>query len=121
MKVIIAGGRKFILRPHHYQWLDALHLQHKFTEVISGGASGVDTCGEIWARLNEIPVKRFPANWDELGSTAGPIRNAKMARYVAESLGGGICVLFPGGRGTDNMRKTAKRFHIETIEYRSAA
>ncbi len=52
------------------------------TEVVSGTARGVDTYGEEWARREGIPVKRFPADWDTYGKSAGYIRNAEMAEYA---------------------------------------
>lgn len=118
MKAIIAGGRNFTLVEMHYQWLDVLHRKYGFTEIIHGDQRGVDRCSEIWAVKNGILVKRFPANWDELGAVAGPTRNAQMARYAGPN---SVCILFPGGKGTDNMRKTAKRFMMEIEEWKAAA
>jgi len=35
--------------------------------VVSGGARGIDTLGEIWAQSQGIPVTRFPADWARYG------------------------------------------------------
>lgn len=52
------------------------------SEVVSGGAPGVDTMGERFAAAFGIPVKRFRADWDRHGKAAGPIRNREMAEYA---------------------------------------
>lgn len=36
------------------------------TEEISGKAPGMDTLGELWALGKAIPVKPFPARWDDI-------------------------------------------------------
>ena len=100
MKLIIAGGRGYLLRQVHFEWLNQIP---DVTEVVSGGAPGADKGGEFWARLNRIPVKSFPADWETHGKAAGPIRNAQMAEY-ADAL-----ALFPGGRGSCSMLRSARR------------
>lgn len=52
------------------------------TEVVSGGAKGIDTLGEHWAKNNDIPIKVFQANWDLHGKSAGIIRNKEMGNYA---------------------------------------
>ncbi len=79
MKVIIAGCRDFT----DYEFLknEINKLELPITEVISGGARGVDALGERYAKENRLPVKRFPALWNIYGKSAGPIRNKEMAEY----------------------------------------
>lgn len=101
-KVIIAGGRDYSFTNADYALLNALHEKHHFTLVISGGARGADMYGEIWARLNAIPLDRHPADWAKWGKSAGFIRNDEMAK-VADAL-----VAFPGGRGTADMIRRAR-------------
>ena len=97
MKVIVAGGRNYQFTPESTAFLDHLHGLHNFTEVVSGGASGADKCGEEWARKNNLSLRVFNAVWKRYGKRAGPIRNKEMAQY-ADAL-----VLFPGGAGSANM------------------
>jgi hypothetical protein len=105
VKVIIAGGRHF----DDMRVLVAAIVASGFemTEVVSGAASGADRLGERWARMNGVPVKRFYANWDA-GKWAGPNRNAQMAVY-ADAL-----IALPGGRGTSDMIRAAKRRGLKT-------
>jgi len=101
MKLIIAGGRDYDLGEAQYAWLDEIHSSYGVTEVVSGGAHGADAGGELWALKRGLPVKIFTAEWARYDRSAGPRRNQQMALY-AEAL-----ALFPGGRGTANMRTVA--------------
>lgn len=114
MKVIISGGRDYRLSSNDLSRLDALEPRIPITEVVSGGARGVDACGESWARARAIPVKRFTAHWDKQGKKAGPVRNAKMAEY-ADAL-----VVFPGGSGTDDMVRKAVAAKLRIYDLRTS-
>jgi hypothetical protein len=115
MKLIIAGGRDYHLTPDDYAFLDWIHANVPVTEVVSGMASGADTCGEMWAISEGLPVTSFYAMWKEYGKAAGPFRNRQMAEYVQ---GSGALVLFPGGRGTNNMHKTAQELGVPIFDRR---
>lgn len=80
-RVIIAGSR--ILLPD-VAFLDALIARSTFavTEVISGGAPGVDRAGAAWARARGIPVVVMLADWSGKGKPAGILRNEQMAVYA---------------------------------------
>ena len=110
MKLIIAGGRDYELTVHDFVKLERLRSQ--VTEVVSGGARGVDSSGEMWAASCRIPVKRFPADWS-LGKRAGMLRNEQMAKYAD------AVALFPGGRGTQNMFDTARKHGLEIHDFRN--
>jgi hypothetical protein len=73
-------------------------------EVVSGTARGVDQLGEAWARERDMPVKRFPADWDTHGRAAGPIRNEAMAEY-ADAL---VAIHVDESRGTADMIDTGR-------------
>src|SRR5262245_60137320 len=107
MKLIIAGGRDYKLTEADYMRLDELWRQAEIEEVVSGGASGADRCGEQWAGQHNIPVKRFVPQWEAFGKAAGPMRNRAMAGYAD------AVALFPGGRGTESMYNEAKKAGIE--------
>ena len=103
MKIIIAGSR---LGCEEDELLRAIETSpFVITEVVSGGAKGVDTQGENWAKANNLPIKQFPADWKKLGKSAGPRRNLEMAGYAD-----GLIAIWDGkSRGTGNM------IHIATI------
>lgn len=109
MKTIIAGGRDYQLTEDDWVFLGSLSI----TEVVCGCARGADKGGELFGYHNDIPIKRFPADWDRYPRAAGHIRNRAMARY-AEAV-----VLFPGGRGTANMFKEAIKTRIVIYDQRT--
>lgn len=80
MKVIVAGSRSITaLLVVEMAWKDS---QFEITELISGGARGVDSLGEQLATQKGIPIKRFTPNWDLYGKKAGILRNMEMGRYA---------------------------------------
>jgi len=106
MKTIIAGSR-LLTDPIHLH--DALQLcQWTITEVVSGGAPGVDTLGEHYAAANRIPVKLFPANWHKYGRSAGPRRNQQMAEY-SQAL---LAVWDGKSSGTKDMIRRATQLNL---------
>ena len=100
MKVIIAGSRYLPISTVSVKQAVAISgWRDKISEIVSGGARGVDGAGEWWAEYRRIPVKRFPADWARHGKAAGPIRNREMAEY-ADAL---IAVWDGKSKGTANM------------------
>lgn len=101
MKIIIAGSRHmpFELFPIIQQAVDKSGFD--VTEVVCGEALGADTWGKKWAFMQKprIPVKSFPADWNEHGKRAGPIRNKEMGDY-ADGL---IVFIWPNSRGSQHM------------------
>lgn len=109
MKTIVAGPRDCNDRELVF---NALTFAGEYiTEVVSGGAKGVDTLGELWAAENGVPVKRFPADWDYHGRKAGPIRNRQMAEY-ADAL---IAFWDDESKGTGNMIKQARGMGLQVV------
>ena len=82
MKLIVAGSRDGWTEDMIHYLLDESIEASKVTEIVSGGARGVDKYGETWAYENNVEVKLFPANWKEYGKSAGYRRNTDMARYA---------------------------------------
>ena len=112
--VIIAGSRTII---NGMEALTAAVELSGFdiTEVVSGGAAGIDRLGEQWAHAFRVPVATFPADWQTHGKAAGPIRNKQMAEY-ADAL---IAIWDGKSHGTANMIQEAKKrglpVHIHQI------
>lgn len=106
MKLIIAGCRD--IEPARARFLvvkaflESRFAASRITEVIHGGASGIDqAAGELFAV--EYDVKVFPADWNGLGRAAGPIRNREMAVY-----GDALIAIWDGeSKGTLSMIREA--------------
>lgn len=49
--------------------------------VCSGGANGVDTIAEQWAKGHNIEFVVFPAQWELYGKNAGFMRNKDMIDF----------------------------------------
>ena len=77
MKVAIIGSRSI----NHYYWFtikmaDLIRVHQIFiTEIISGGALGVDMMAAKYAQFNNIPVTEIEPDWNTHGKSAGFIRN----------------------------------------------
>lgn len=101
MKLVIAGSRT--LNPsYQFIWnaIKMLKLQ-TITEIISGGAEGVDSEAQHFASHMDLPFSLFPADWKTHGKAAGPIRNKQMAHYAHALL-----LIWDGeSRGSSNMKK----------------
>lgn len=107
MKTIIAGGRNI---TDYNLIIEAVQeANFEITEIVSGGAKGVDALGEKYATEHNINLKIFPANWEKYKRAAGPIRNKQMAEY-ADAL---IAVWDGQSRGTKNMIEQAADHHLK--------
>jgi hypothetical protein len=109
MKVIIAGSRSIT----SYDKLVKTIEQSGFdiTEIVSGGARGVDTLGEHYAHNNNIPLTIIKAEWDKYGRSAGYKRNVQMADYADA-----LIALWDGeSRGTRHMITIAKVRDLKTF------
>ncbi len=126
MKVIIAGSRTLNHQPTidgvisraFNGWLaaDPSHWTKYYRpEIVSGGAHGVDFCGEQFAKKADFVLTVFPADWEKHGKAAGFIRNQQMAEY-ADAL---IAVWNGRSKGTfdmiTRMFKLNKLIHVETF------
>jgi len=100
MKVIVAGSRGIKKYEQVEKIIEkAIADGLQITQIVSGGAKGVDTLGETWAVKKGVNIKRFPAEWDKYGISAGHIRNRQMGDY-ADAL---IAVWDGKSKGTKGM------------------
>lgn len=84
MKVIIAGGRDIKGERARRVVAEAIEASgFEITEVVSGGAAGIDIAGEEWADANGIPKTRFAPKYALYPPKLAPkYRNWEMARYA---------------------------------------
>jgi hypothetical protein len=90
-------------------------VNQKDVEIVSGTAAGADTLGERYAQEKGYEVKKFPAQWDLYGKSAGYKRNQQMAEYAD-----GLIAFWDGkSRGTKHMIDIAtnKGLKVRVIRY----
>ncbi len=112
MKVLVCGGRDFNDKEFLFRTLDRLHIQYNFQIVIQGEAKGADLLAREWAESRAISCWCFPADWEKNGRRAGPLRNIEMLEKGQPDL----VVAFPGGKGTDHMKKIAEKAEVFVLE-----
>ncbi len=109
MKVIIAGGRNFNDYNKLRESCDNILVNQKDVEIVSGTAAGADTLGERYAQEKGYEVKKFPAQWDLYGKSAGYKRNQQMAEYAD-----GLIAFWDGkSRGTKHMIDIANKMGLK--------
>ena len=117
-RVIIAGTRDYsdyqLLRDRCDAILSAKRQDSNII-MVSGTARGADQMGERYARERGFQLRRFPADWEQYGKSAGHIRNAKMADN-ADAL---IAFWDGESKGTKNMIDNARRkgLAVRVIQY----
>jgi hypothetical protein len=103
-----------------------LHDKMNFTALIHGCASGADSLAQTWAERHQVPDLPFPADWHNLNhpdarvqrnafglydARAGMRRNERMLTEGKPDL----VVAFPGGNGTANMKRLARKAGIRIL------
>lgn len=118
---IITGGRNYKLTEADYEWLNKMWERYGFTIVLHGDCVGTDRQVAVWARKLGLCDAACPAQWDEWTHKygrphgAGPDRNHRMARACASPMPA-ICLAFPGGTGTADMKEQAGVYNIDVLE-----
>lgn len=98
MKLIIAGSRDISLSVEDLDILIGKYIDiTQITEVVSGCAKGIDTCGILWANKHSIPIKKFVPDWT-IGKSAGHIRNREMGIYADQAF-----IIYNGSKGSQGM------------------
>lgn len=112
MRILICGGRDYDDRDHIWNILSLIDEHEHIDVVIHGGASGADSEGMIWAQMHGRTHLVFQAHWGFYGKAAGPMRNQRMLDEGKPDL----VIAFPGGRGTADMVRRAKRAGVRVHE-----
>ena len=105
-KLAIVGGRDFT----DYEKFKVLVKEHIATIgpvecIISGGAKGVDTLAERYAKRHHIPMIVLNPEWDKYGKMAGLLRNTDIVKQSTHIL----ALPTAQSRGTwDTIRKARK-------------
>lgn len=124
MRILVCGSRSY----KDYSTIRdkiALHMAHCLESgddieyIIEGEAKGADILARKAAEYLNIPVMKFPADWEKYGKRAGMLRNAQML-YEGQP---DVVLAFNKGptltRGTSDMVKRAERVGIPVEVYYS--
>lgn len=114
MKLIIAGSRHlYVTYDQLADFLtENLGCWSHVTEIVSGGARGIDASGEDFAKRYELKLTQFPAEWYKHGKSAGPKRNLQMAMYADALL-----LIWDGqSKGSANMKARMLGMNKPVIE-----
>ena len=113
-RVCVTGGRDWQDKRYVWRCLNEFERDHgEIIELGEGEATGVDTFARKWAEAAGVPVKPYPADWDRYGDAAGSIRNAEMlGDFLPDYL-----LVFPGGTGTTDCTRKARKMGIERVFY----
>jgi hypothetical protein len=112
MKCIIAGSRSITSFQTVKAAIESCPWLDEVTEVVTGGAQGVDTLGDNWAWCAKLDRTIMKANWEKHGKSAGFQRNSRMADY-ADAL---ILVWDGSSRGSKNMLGIARSKNLKIWE-----
>ena len=79
MKLAIIGSRNLNVDIVDY-------LTDDVTEIVSGGARGVDSCAALVASKRNVKLTEFKPNYSKYGRCAPLKRNDQIAEYADEAL-----------------------------------
>lgn len=119
MIVIVTGGRGYEHRHKVFAKLSRLKAEHGQIMVSQGECpTGADLYAREWCDENGLICIGFHPPWKRLGIAAGPVRNAVMAKFVANiaEVAGAVCLHFAGGRGTTDMVDRARKQGLTLID-----
>ena len=106
-RVLVCGGRDFQDYAMLEGYLDRIDPQL----IIHGDAPGADRLANKYALSRDLPMEVYPADWENLGRSAGPRRNIQMLKEGKPTL----VVAFPGGKGTEHMANIAARSGVPVL------
>ena len=98
MKIAIVGSRGVIVNNLERYIPDG-------SEIVSGGARGVDSCAAAYAKRNGLKLVEFLPDYDKYGRGAPLVRNRQIVDYADK-----VIVFWDGGsRGSHYVIEYAKK------------
>jgi len=104
MKLAIIGSRNLTVKNIED------YIPENVSEIVSGGAKGIDTCAKEYATENSIKLTEFLPEYSKYGRVAPLKRNEQIAEYADEAL-----VFWDGqSKGTEYTIKCFIKLHKKT-------
>lgn len=106
-KLAIIGSRIF----DDYEYLKSSILEYfdisELTTIVSGGAKGADSLGEVFANEFNLQKEIYYPDWKKYGKAAGFIRNQDIIKNCD------VCIAFPVGeaKGTYHSIKLCEKYN----------
>jgi hypothetical protein len=80
MKVAVIGSRNLMVQDL------GQYLPRETTEIVSGGAKGIDACARAYAKAHGIKLTEFLPEYEKYGRSAPLKRNIQIIDYADEVL-----------------------------------
>lgn len=108
-KIAIIGSRGLIINDLEK------YLPEDITEIVSGGAKGIDTCAKEYALSHGIKLTEFLPKYERYGKAAPLKRNIEIIQYADE-----VIAFWDGNsKGTayvvDQCQKLLKKISIHVL------
>lgn len=128
MRVAVTGGRDFDDEDFVFECLDKFNEMHGITLLIQGDATGADSLCKKWAKERNIDTDDCPADWDDITAPGADVRMNKSGKLYNRKAGTSrnlemiakrpaYLLAFPGGTGTNHMRKHSHKAGILLADY----
>ena len=110
MKIAVIGSRGLTVNTLKQ------YLPEDITELVSGGAKGIDTCVREYANTNGLKLTEFLPEYEKYGRNAPLKRNLQIIDYADE-----VIAFWDGqSRGTkyviEQCKKRCKKINIFTLK-----
>jgi hypothetical protein len=109
----VATGLLLALKSlYHPQELEPEVFDWAAVTLVHGGANGLDSIAETFAKSWGMTVEKHAAEWHHYGRRAGHVRNVRMVNE-----GANVCVAFPLGEsvGTRDAMRLAAAARIPVL------
>jgi hypothetical protein len=115
MKILFCGDR---------DWSDVATIEETISNlldkfgtftVIEGEARGADRLSRRVAEAYGLEVEAYPADWQQFGRAAGPIRNKRMLLEGKPDLVVAFHAAIADSKGTQNMLEIATKRGVPTM------
>lgn len=118
MTRFVIGGSRELGDDHAMYWMKRILMDHLCSgdRVATGGCRGADSLAERIAQELNISTVVYPADWDQHGRKAGPLRN----RMMLDTEHPDAVIAFPltkGSKGTLDLIHAAIERGIEVYIY----
>lgn len=78
MIIAVIGSRKLVVEDL------SVYLPENATEIVSGGAMGIDSCAKEYAIRNGVKITEFFPDYQRFGRAAPIKRNEQIVEYADE-------------------------------------